>query len=92
MVYLNSMNRSELIEFCQSMDRDGDYSDQILIARGDTPLTKNQAFKAAVRLVADEIIELYDSNLNITYDDITNRYGLNRVQIKKILLTDWEKN
>jgi hypothetical protein len=86
------MTRSELVEFCQSNDRDGDYFDEILIANGYTPLTKSQALKAAFRLLADEINELYDSNLNMTYDDITNRYGLTRAQIKKILLTDWSKN
>jgi hypothetical protein len=92
MVNLNLMNRSELIEFCQKWDKDGDYSDEILIKNGYKPLTQKQALTAAFRLLADEIIELYDSNLNITYDDITKRYGLNRTQIKKILLTDWEKN
>lgn len=91
-VHLNFMNRIELIEFCQTNDKDGDYSDEILISNGYKPLTKKEAMNAAFRLLSDEINELYDNNLNMTYDDITKRYGLNRTQIKKILLTDWSKN
>ncbi len=38
----------------------------------------------------NEIREYYDSHLNVTYDELINRYGLTRAQLKKILLSKWE--
>jgi hypothetical protein len=38
----------------------------------------------------NEIREYYDFHLNVTYDDLINRYGLTRAQLKKILLSNWE--
>jgi len=86
MVNLNLMNRIELIEFCQKWDKDGDYSDEILIKNGYKPLTQKQAFSSALNLVSEEINNFYDSNLNVIFEDLENTYGLNRIQIKKILL------
>ena len=44
------MTRANLIKWCQAWDKDGDYSDQIMIANGYTPLTKKEAYDAAMLL------------------------------------------
>jgi hypothetical protein len=42
------------------------------------------------RELRNEIRAFYDSALDITYDQVIERFGLTRAQVKKILMSEWE--
>ena len=46
--------------------------------------------RKVTRAVRNEIRAVYDSALDITDDQVIERFGVTRAQVKKILMSEWE--